>query len=63
MDVRPKRLITRVLEYAAMFALAAVLLRYGISIIVDIWWILAIVAGVGGGGFILYRIWRNRPRW
>lgn len=63
MDIRPKRLITRLLESAAMFALAAFLIRLGINIVMEIWWMAPILAAIVGGGWIAYRTWKNRGRW
>jgi fatty acid desaturase len=59
----PKNFIVRLLEGAAMFALACFLLKLGIALIQQIWWILLIIAVVVGGGVIAYRLWKNRGTW
>ena len=56
---QPKRLITRILEFAALFALSAFLLRLGVAYLREIWWALAIIIG----GIAGYRIYKNKVQW
>ena len=62
MDYQPKKFITRILEYAAVFALSAFLLKLGVSYIVKIWPVLLIIVLVIAAGIVLYKLW-NRTRW
>ena len=63
MDREPKKLITRILEFAALFALAMFLLNLGAAYLQEVWWILLIVAAVVGAIVIGYRVWRGRSGW
>ena len=58
MEEKPKKWIIRLLEWAAMFALAAFLLRLGVAYIKEIWWILLIIAGVVAAVVIAYRVYK-----
>lgn len=60
MENQPKKWITRLLEWAAMFALAAFLLRLGVAYIKEIWWILLILAAVVSAVVIAYRLYKNK---
>ncbi len=63
MDQPPKKLITRILEFAVMFALSALLIRIGICLIAEIWYVLLIGAIVIVIAVVCWRIYANRPRW
>ncbi|MFV0529142.1 MAG: hypothetical protein ACK5MN_10545 [Lachnospiraceae bacterium] len=60
MENQPKKWIVRLLEWAAMFALSAFLLRMGVAYIKEIWWILLIIAGVVVTVVIAYRLYKNK---
>lgn len=62
MENQPKKLITRILEFAGLFALSAFLLRLGVAYLKEIWWVLLIIAVLIIGGGFLYRLWR-RNHW
>jgi hypothetical protein len=63
MEPRPKRLIQKLVEYAALFALTAYLLRLGVCYLKSIWWILIILIAVPAIAVIGFRIWKNRTWW
>jgi hydrogenase-4 membrane subunit HyfE len=63
MSNEPKKLVTRVLEFAVAVALSGFLIRLGVGFILDVWWIFLILAAVIVGGVVVYRLWRNRPKW
>ena len=60
MNYPPKKLITRLVEYAALFALSAFLIRLAVCYIMDVWWVLIILAAVSAAASIGYRIWKNK---
>jgi len=62
MENQPRRLITRILEFAGLFALSAFLLRLGVAYLREIWQVLLIIAGVIVVGTFAYRLWK-RNRW
>jgi len=61
-DREPKRIIIRILEYAALFALAMFLVHLGVAYLKDVWWILLILAAIVTGIVIVYRVWRGRTK-
>lgn len=63
MDREPKKLITRILEFSALFALAAFLLRLAICYLQQIWVPLTIIGAVLIVIVIVYRIWKNNVLW
>lgn len=56
----PKRLITRILEFAFMLALAAFLINTAAYWILEVWPILLAIALVIIVIIIIYRVWRHR---
>ena len=62
MDNQPKRLITRILEFAGLFALSAYLLRLGVAYLREIWVPLLIISAAIVFGAFAYRVWR-RDNW
>ena len=62
MDREPKKFITRVLEFTAMFALAMFLLRLGVAYLKEIRWILLIIVTVSCIAVVGYRVWRGNVR-
>ena len=63
MENQPKKLITRILEFAGLFALSAFLLRLGVCYLLGIWKVLLIIAVVIAATVIGYRVWKNRAQW
>ena len=63
MEYQPKKLITRILEFAAACALAAFLIRLGVHYILEIWPFLTILAAVIAGIIVAYRLWKNKAKW
>ncbi|MCL1976235.1 MAG: hypothetical protein FWG61_08765 [Firmicutes bacterium] len=63
MEHQPKKLITRILEFAGLFALSAFLLKLGVAYLKEIWVGLLIIAGIAGIAIVGYRIWKIRARW
>jgi hypothetical protein len=62
-EKEPKKLITKIFEFCALFALSVFLIRLGILYLSDIWWILALLAALAGVGIVCYRIWKHKNRW
>ncbi len=62
MEHQPKKLITRILEFAGLFALSAFLMRLGVAYLREIWWVLLIIAIIVIVGGFLYRLWK-RNHW
>ncbi len=63
MQDQPKKLITRILEFAGLIALSAFLVRLAVCYILEVWPVLLILTVLVGGCVIGFRIWRNRTRW
>ena len=63
MDERPRRLIIRILEFAALFALSAFLLRLGVAYLREIWWVLLIITVIAALAVFAYRIYKNKVQW
>jgi hypothetical protein len=59
----PKKFITRLLEFAAISALSAFLIRLAVRYVLDIWPALLIMVIVTAGGVIGYRAWKGRGKW
>ena len=60
MEKEPKKLIIRLLEATAIFALSMFLLKLGMALLLEIWWGLLILALIAGGAVVGYRIWKNK---
>jgi hypothetical protein len=58
-----KALITRIFEFAAVFAVSAFLIRLGIKWLLEIRFILLAAAIVAIAALIGIRLWTNRPKW
>jgi len=58
--VYPKNLITQILEFAFMLALAAFLIKTAVNWILEIWPILLTIAIIIVTIAIIYRIWRHK---
>lgn len=56
----PKNLITQILEFAFMLALAAFLLKTAVGWILEIWPILLTIAIIVTATIIGIRIWRHK---
>ena len=63
MEQYPKKLVTRILEICAAFALGAFLLKLGVAYIKEIWPILLVIAAVIAAAVIGYRIYKNNVKW
>jgi len=59
-EYQPKKLITRILEFAAVFALSAFLLRLGVLYLKEIRWALLIIALLTAAAVVGYRIWKYK---
>ena len=60
MEREPKRLITRLLECCAAFALSAFLIRLGIAYLKEVRVILLVAIIVTGLGVVLYRLYKHK---
>ena len=56
----PKKLITRILEFAFMLALSAFLINTAACWILEVWPILAVIALLIITTIAVYRIWKHR---
>ena len=63
MNDQPKKFITSILEFAALFALSAFLIRLGVCYILQIWPVLLILTVAAAGITIGYHIWKNKTKW
>ena len=63
METQPKKLIVRILEFAVMLVIAAFLIRLAVFFILDIWWVLLVLAAVAAVIAALYRAWKNKTMW
>ena len=63
MEREPKRLISRILECCALFALSAFLLKLGVAYLEDIWVVLAAIVGVIALAVIVHRILKHKTNW
>ena len=63
MEKEPKRLIVRILEYAAIFAVAAFLLRLGVAYLTEIWAVVLVIAVVAVGIAAGYLGYKNKVEW
>lgn len=55
----PKKLITRILEFAFMLALSAFLINTAACWILEVWPVLLAIALVLAAIIIIYRIWKH----
>jgi hypothetical protein len=60
---QPKKLITRILEFACLLALSAFLIRLAVHYILEVWPILVILVIVAVGTATFLHIRKNRARW
>lgn len=63
MEREPKKLITRIVEVAALLALASFLLRMAARWLAEIWIPLIIAGAIAVAVAIIIRHWRNRGAW
>ena len=63
MDNQGKRLIARILEFAALFALSAYLLKLGVVYLCQIRVALIVIAVISGVVLVGYRIYKNHVSW
>ncbi len=62
----PKRLITRILEFAGLFALSAFLIRLGVYFLLGVWpyiLIAAVAAIIIIAGWRIYKHGRDMGKW
>ena len=60
MDKEPKKIIIRLLEATAIFALSMFLLKLGMEFLAEFWWGLLIVTLLLAGAVVGYRFWKNK---
>ncbi len=58
-----KSLISRIVDLAITFFVAALLIYLGTVLLIENWWVLAIVAAVIMIAVISYRIWKAKRYW
>jgi len=63
MENQPKKLITRILEFAALFALSAYLMKLGVVYLCQIRVALIVIAVISGVVLVGYRIYKNHVSW
>ena len=63
MEYHPKKLITRMIEFAVIFALSAYLLRLGVCYLSEIRWALVIIAVIAAAAIIGWRVWKSKKEW
>ncbi len=63
MDYPPKKLITRILEFAAVIALSAFLIMLAVQFLLAIWPYLLVIAAVIAAVYMGCRYRQNRSRW
>lgn len=56
----PKRLITRILEFAGLFALSAFLIRLGVYYLLEVWPYLLFIAIIVLASVIGWRVYKHR---
>ncbi len=62
----PKRLITRILEFAGLFALSAFLIQLGVYFLLELWpyiLIAAVAAIIIIAGWRIYKYGRDMGKW
>ena len=55
----PESLIARILKWAFALFIAAIVLRWTVCIIMEIWWVLVLLAAIGIGIYVAFRVWKN----
>lgn len=65
MEQQPKKLLTRILEFAVVLALSAFLIRLATKYLLDAWPVLLVVGVVAIAAVVIYRLlkWKNGERW
>lgn len=56
----PKRLITRILEFAGLFTLSAFLIRLGVYYLLEVWPCMLIAAIIAVAVIAVWRIYKHR---
>ena len=56
----PESLIARILKWAFALFIAAIVLRWTVCIIMEIWWVLVLLATIGIGIYVAFRVWKSR---
>ena len=57
----PESLIARILKWAFALFIAAIVLRWTVCIIMEIWWVLVLISAIGIGIYVAFHVWKNRP--
>lgn len=47
-------------QMAFALFIAAIVLRWTVCIIMEIWWVLVLLAAIGIGIYVAFRVWKNR---
>ena len=53
-------ILKKFLKYAAIAAFAMYLIRLAVCYLSQVWWVLVILAALGGAGYIGWKLWRRR---
>ena len=53
----------KIMEAALTFFLAVFLIYIGVRLLLEVWWVLILLAAVVMAAIISYRVWRSRRRW
>ena len=59
----PKRLITRILEFAGLFALSAFLIRLGVYYLLEVWPYMLITAIITMAVWRIYKHGKDMGKW
>lgn len=56
----PESLIARILKWAFALFIAAIVLRWTVCVIMEIWWVLVLISAIGIGIYVAFHVWKNR---
>jgi len=62
-EVKPKKLIARIVEYAFLLALAMFLIKLAICWLMEVWIVLLVVLVIASVAVIGFRAWKNKGKW
>ena len=60
MENQPKKLITRILEFAGLLALSAFLIRLAARYILEVWPVLAVMAALTAAAAVFWCVLKNK---
>ncbi len=63
MEREPKKLIVRLLETCAIFALSTFLIRLGVCYLMQVWPVLLVLFIIAIAAIIIYRVWKHKTQW